>query len=104
MEAEAGISPFGKRELAEFVGQNSARLSKPPCDIYKTGSLNAGGNSLTVSGTINGRTCIITVDTGSNISIVRPDVLNTHTVVDLGFEKGGFKVGEAYLLRSVPLR
>ena len=46
-----------------------------PSEIYKTGSLNAGGNRLTVSGTINGRTCDITVDTGSNISIARSDVL-----------------------------
>ena len=49
-----------------------------PSEIYKTGSLNAGGNNLTVFGTI------ITVDTGSNISIARPDVLSAN---DLKFIK-----------------
>ena len=57
------------------MGQNSAGTLEAPKDVFKTGSIYSGGDSLTVSGTINGRACEITVDTGSNISIVRPDVL-----------------------------
>jgi len=45
-------------------------------DIFKTGTINGAGDSLTVLGTINGNSCEITVDTGSNISIVRPDLLS----------------------------
>ena len=69
--------PAGKREVAEFAGRNSAGTLKAPEHIFKTGSLfGGGGDSLTVAGTINGKPCEITVDTGSNISIVRPDVLS----------------------------
>ena len=57
------------------MGQSSAEISQAPIEIFKTGSIYAGGNSLTVSGTVNGTACEITVDTGSNISIVRPDIL-----------------------------
>ena len=46
-------------------------------DVYKTGSIySSGGNSLTVSGSVDGKDCVITVDTGSNISIIRPDLLH----------------------------
>ena len=49
--------------------------SQVSADVYKTGSIySTGGNSLTVSGSIDGKECVITVDTGSNISI-RPDLL-----------------------------
>ena len=57
------------------MGQNSAGTFRAPKNVLKTGSIYSGGDSLTVSGTINGRACEITVDTGSNISIVRPHVL-----------------------------
>ena len=57
------------------MGQSSANNFVAPKNIFKTGSIYAVADNLTVSGTINGRTCEITVDTGSNISIVRPDVL-----------------------------
>ena len=68
--------PAGKRAVAGLVGQSSAEISQAPIEIFKTGSIYAGGNSLTVAGTVNGAACEITVDTGSNISIVRPDILS----------------------------
>ena len=80
-ECTAHCPPFGKRELAGLAGQSSASNSIAPINsnknfvILKTGSVNGAGDSLTVSGTINGTSCEITVDTGSNISIVRPDIL-----------------------------
>ena len=43
--------------------------------ILKTGFINGAGDSLTVSGTINGTSCEITMHTGSNIYILRPDIL-----------------------------
>ncbi len=50
--------------------------SQVSADVYKTGSIySSGGNSLTVSGSVDGKDCVITVDTGSNISTVRPDLL-----------------------------
>ena len=50
--------------------------SQVSADVYKTGSIySSGGNSLTVSGSVDGKDCVITVDTGSNISIIRPDLL-----------------------------
>ena len=52
-------------------GKAQLRHLKPVLK-YLAGSIYAGGNSLTVSGTVNGAACEITVDTGSNISIVRP--------------------------------
>ena len=57
------------------MGQSSAEISQAPIEIFVTGSIFAGGNSLTVLGSVNGAACEITVDTGSNISIVRPDIL-----------------------------
>ena len=55
------------------MGQRLASNFKAP-DVFKTGSL-SGGEGLVVCGSINGKECQITVDTGSNISIVRPDLL-----------------------------
>ncbi len=46
-----------------------------PKFVYKTGSLSHAGDGLVVQGSINRQRCRITIDTGSNISIVRPDVL-----------------------------
>ena len=73
--------PVGKREVAELVGQSSASNFMVPIDnnyidIFKTGTINGGSDSLTVSGTVNGTSCEIIVDTGSNIYIVRPDLLS----------------------------
>ena len=42
--------------------------------FFKTGTL-YGPDNLAVPGKVEGRNCQITIDTGSNISIVRPDVL-----------------------------
>ena len=62
-------------------GPAGDRTLKAPKDVFKTGSIYSGGDSLTVSSTINGRACEITVDTGSNISIVRPDARELGAVV-----------------------
>ena len=43
--------------------------------MFKTGSIYSTCDSLIVAGSLNGRGCDITIDTGSNISIVRADVL-----------------------------
>lgn len=71
--------PPGKRTVAELAGRSSAGTLIAPAqsDIFKTGSIVSGrtADSLTVSGAIHGRSSHIVVDTGSNISIVRPDVL-----------------------------
>ena len=42
--------------------------------------IDSGDDSLTVPGTINGRPCELTVDIGSNISIVRPVILEELTI------------------------
>ena len=56
-------------------GRKLAEVLKGPTEVYKTGSLSSTCNSLVAEGTIDGSDCQITSDTGSNISIVRPDVL-----------------------------
>ena len=43
---------------------------------FKTGTIHGNSGSLIVAGTINGRACDLTIDTGSDISIVRADVLS----------------------------
>ncbi len=56
------------------MGQSSATSTIAPTTIFKTGSL-YGPDNLAVSGSINGHACYLTIDTGSNISVVRPDML-----------------------------
>ena len=48
----------------------------PPPYVLKTGTMHAGSNSISVEGKIGGTPCDMTVDTGSNITIVRSDVAN----------------------------
>ena len=48
-------------------------------EVYKTGTIFGPCNSVWAHGTIQGKDCRITIDTGSNISIVRPDVLQRGT-------------------------
>ena len=43
--------------------------------MFKTGSIHNDCDSLILAGSINGKACDITIDTGSNISIVRADIL-----------------------------
>ena len=57
------------------MGQSSAEISQAPIENLRAGTIFAGGNSLTVSDSVNGAACEITVDTASNISIVRLDIL-----------------------------
>ena len=65
----------GKRPLAEHAGQCSASNLLAP-DIFTTGTITGPGTSLFVSGSIDGYHCNITVDTGSDISVVHPDILS----------------------------
>jgi len=58
--------PSGKWTVAEFAGQNSAKTFQAPREVLKQDPYTALV-TLTVSGTINGRACNNTADTGSNI-------------------------------------
>lgn len=70
------LSVVGKRAVACLEGQRQATNTFNALKfVYKTGSLSCAGDSLVVQSSINCQRCHITVDTGSNISIVRPDVL-----------------------------
>ena len=66
-----------KRGLARFIGQSLAGESNAPQfkDVSKTGAGLKPSNGLYALGAIRGNQCQIIVDTGSNISIVHPDVL-----------------------------
>ena len=57
------------------MGQSLPEISQAPIENLRAGTIFAGGNSLTVSDSVNGAACEITVDTASNISIVRLDIL-----------------------------
>ena len=59
------------------MGQRPATNFKAPMvtEVYKTGTIFGPCNSVWAHGTIEGKNCHITIDTGSNISIVRPDML-----------------------------
>lgn len=48
---------------------------KAPSCIYKTGTISGGSDSLSVQGKVQGSPCRCIIDTGSNITIVRPDVV-----------------------------
>ena len=66
----------GKRPVAELVGQSSATYQAPITDpIFEIRSLALSEDSPRVSGSIDHNPWMITVDTGSTISIVRSDVL-----------------------------
>ena len=61
------------------MAQNSATANtviNVPELIFKNGSIYYAGNSLLVEGSIDGRVCCITIDTGSDITIVRPERLH----------------------------
>ena len=57
------------------MGQSLARETNAPREVYKTGVGLGPCNGLVATGVIEGSPCQVTVDMGSNISIVRPDVL-----------------------------
>lgn len=49
--------------------------SSVPGVIFKTGSIGGLVDSLVVLGSIENSSCEMVIDTGSNITLVRPDVL-----------------------------
>ena len=61
--------------LARLEGQSLAGESNAPQDVFKTGAGLGPSNGLCAVGAIGGKRCQIIVDTGSNISIVHPDIL-----------------------------
>lgn len=62
----------GKRQLAGLAGQRPAgEICNAPSKVYQTG-LSLG---LSAFGSIAGIECTFTIDTGSDITIVRPDIL-----------------------------
>ena len=62
------------------MGQRPAgKNSNAPEVLFKTGSIYSSQDGLVMTGTVAGKQCNITVDTGSNVSIVRPDILRSTT-------------------------
>ena len=62
------------------MGQSSATFTQAPTENFKTenfkiGALH-GSKNLFVAGSVEEHPCRITIDTGSNISIIRPDILS----------------------------
>ena len=68
------VSRTRETSSSQACGAKLGYVSQAPTDIFKTGTL-YGPDKLAVPGKVEGRNCQITIDTGSNISIVRPDVL-----------------------------
>ena len=63
------------------MGQTSAGNNLlAPTLTFNTGTLVGLGTGLTVSGSVHGYNCNLTVDTGSDISIVHPDILQDQKV------------------------
>lgn len=54
--------------------------NETPNIIFKTGLIDGSVDSLIVSGTVEGVPCRMVVDTGSNITIIRPDFLRRSEV------------------------
>ena len=67
--------PVGKRAIVKLTGKSLTGCNEVPTVVFKTGSIYSTCDSLIVTGSLNGRGCDITIDTGSNISIMRADVL-----------------------------
>ena len=63
------VSQLQKRDVAKPVGEVWQGHLQP------LGSIQAGGNGLTITGTVNGTVCEIVMDNNSNISIERPEIL-----------------------------
>ena len=80
-QSDNRASQPGKREVAKLAGQSSVDTIVAPTQIFdfKTGSIYGNSGSLIITGTINGKPCDMTIDTGSDISIVREDVLSEDT-------------------------
>ncbi len=57
------------------MGHDRASDTLAPKEVFKTGKSFKACDGLVASGSINGVKCSITVDTGSNVSIIRPDIL-----------------------------
>ena len=67
--------PSRETSNSQAYGASLTGCDEAPKVVFKTGSIYSTCDSLIVTGSLNGRGCDITIDTGSNISIVRADVL-----------------------------
>ena len=63
--------------------QDSATDIKAPEVCFKTSSIHNAGTSLMVDGRLEDRNCHLTVDTGSEISIVRRDFVQNMSEINL---------------------
>ena len=82
---EAALAPAfqpsaGKWPIARLKGQRLARETDAPSKVYKTGSGLGPSYGLVTPGSVGGSSCILTVDTGSNISIVHPEILQRSSI------------------------
>ena len=66
----------GKWSVAGLEGQRNKQAPTQQSSSFKAGLVRRTADGLTLTGTIAGKSCKLTVDTGSTISIIRPDVLN----------------------------
>ena len=66
--------------------------------MLMTGQLSHKGDSLTVDGDIDGVICPMVVDTGANVTVVRPDVLSKMTLSRLQGTTSVLKVARGYFL------
>ena len=81
--AEPELSPASfKLGLAGLEGKRSAyqTVSVTPQVMLMAGQLSHKEGSLTVNGDIEGVICPMVVDTGANVTVVRPDVLSEQTL------------------------
>lgn len=60
--------PILETGSSEVMGQSSADSAEVPKIVFKTGVIHNACKSMIFAGYINGKTCHITIDTGSNIS------------------------------------
>ena len=72
-----GCQPVGKREVAELERRSLATKSEASDDNFRNRTVSSSDqNSLIVCGKVDNTNCDIIIDTGSDISIVHPDVLS----------------------------
>ena len=75
-------TPLIKLRQASLEGERPAQqtVNSTPQVVMMTGELSHKGDTLTVSGNIDDVICPVVVDTGANVTVVRPDVLRKSTL------------------------
>ena len=84
-KATWGVQPVGKRPVAVLEGQNTATTPiKAPEDNYTNCTVaSTGQNCLVILRKVNNLNCDFVIDTGSDISIIHPDMLPSDKQQDL---------------------